>query len=284
MVTLSCPVRGCTRALERLERTLRCEVGHSHDLTRRGYVNLLQPQDKKSLDPGDRREAVEARRRTAEAGRTRELITALGDVLAPWFSSGGALLDVGAGDGFILDALASRLGAEGIGVDLSREAIDLAARSYPKLGWVIANGDRRLPFMDGSFRALVTVTGPKNAAEYWRLLEPNGVLIVAVSGPDDQAELRELVLGAAHVADRSGRMLELFGEQFDWVETREARQVEVLDKAALRDLLDGAYRGVRHGARQRFDAVDTMPVTLSHSLVVFKPRKLTAPASPPLSR
>jgi 23S rRNA (guanine745-N1)-methyltransferase len=279
VLNLSCPVRGCSLPLQKRDRALVCEAGHCHDLARRGYANLLQPQDKKSGDPGDRREAVEARRRTAERGLTRELIRTLEDVLTPVLAKGGALLDVGCGDGFILDALERHLCCEAWGTDLSRECIELAAKSFPRLSWVIANGDRRLPFADGSFRAVLSITGPKNAAEYRRLLEPDGRLIVAVSGPDDQAELRELVLGAAHAADRSARMLELFGEHFEWESTIDARQSAELDRSALRDLLDGAYRGVRHGARERFDAVHTMKVTLSHVLVVFRPRTLMGPGS-----
>lgn len=248
---------------------LRCEAGHTHDVARHGYVNLLQPQDKRSTDPGDRKEAVLARRRTAERGLTAELVRVLGDVVEPHLAGGGALLDVGAGDGFILDALATRLGCEAWGVDLSREAVELAARRHPRHGWVIANGDRRLPFPDGAFRAVLSVTGPKHSGEYARLLAPGGVLVVAVSGPEDQAELRELVLGAAHADERDARVRELFAEHFHWRETREATQRAVLEREALRDLLDGAYRGVRHAARQRFEAVTTLEVTLSHRLVVL---------------
>ncbi|MFZ0530360.1 MAG: hypothetical protein WAL91_07480, partial [Propionicimonas sp.] len=36
---LACPT--CGRALEVHERSLRCADGHSHDLSRQGYVNLL---------------------------------------------------------------------------------------------------------------------------------------------------------------------------------------------------------------------------------------------------
>lgn len=269
---LTCPVRGCGLPLERVERAFRCARGHSHDVARRGHVNLLQPQDKRSGDPGDRREAVEARRRSAERGLTRELVRELALALAPALERGGPLLDVGAGDGFVLAALTERLGVEGYGVDISREAVELAARRHPALRWVIANGDRRLPFADRAFRAVISVTGPKHAAEFRRLLAPDGLLVVAVSGPDDQAELRELVLGAAHDTDRAARMLELFGDHFELVAVREARQVEALPREALRDLLDGAYRGVRHEARRRFEALDTLTVTLAHQLVVLRPK------------
>jgi 23S rRNA (guanine745-N1)-methyltransferase len=276
VVELSCPVRGCHRPLARDARQLRCEAGHSHDLAKHGQVNLLQPQDKRSGDPGDRREAVLARRRTAERGLTRELVEMLGAVLEPQLGgsgrAAGSLLDVGAGDGFILAELAKRFSCDAWGVDISREAMELAARRHPELRWVIANGDRRLPFPDGAFNAVISVTGPKNGAEYRRLLAPGGVLVVAVSGPDDQAELLERVLGSLRPEERDLRIRELLAEHFAWRETREVRRIDDLDREALRDLLDGAYRGVRHAARQRFEGIESLRVTLSHRVVVFDPR------------
>ena len=59
---LSCPVRDCGLALAANarwapERTFSCPAGHTFDIARRGYVNLLQPQDRKSSAAGDAREA-----------------------------------------------------------------------------------------------------------------------------------------------------------------------------------------------------------------------------------
>ena len=48
---LRCTVRGCGRALSKEERRWVCEQKHSFDIARAGYVNLLQPQDKKALAP-----------------------------------------------------------------------------------------------------------------------------------------------------------------------------------------------------------------------------------------
>ncbi|MFN2240500.1 MAG: putative RNA methyltransferase, partial [Thermoanaerobaculia bacterium] len=61
-------MRGCALPLERGERALRCASNHSFDLAGSGYANLLQPQDRRSARPGDRLEAVTARRRLAERG------------------------------------------------------------------------------------------------------------------------------------------------------------------------------------------------------------------------
>ena len=50
---LLCTVRDCREQLLREERRMVCPRGHSFDIARRGYVNLLQPQDRRSKKPGD---------------------------------------------------------------------------------------------------------------------------------------------------------------------------------------------------------------------------------------
>ena len=52
---LRCTVRGCALPLTRVESRWACEKNHSFDITRHGWVNLLQPQDKRSKQPGDMR-------------------------------------------------------------------------------------------------------------------------------------------------------------------------------------------------------------------------------------
>ncbi len=79
--TLLCTVRGCGEPLRRSGGSWSCARGHSFDVAKRGYVNLLQPQDRRSLDAGDSAAVVAARRRLAAAGYDRELIVALAEEL-----------------------------------------------------------------------------------------------------------------------------------------------------------------------------------------------------------
>ena len=71
---LACTVRECGLFLERQGRTFACVRGHSYDVARAGYVTLLQPQDRKSREAGDRREAIEARARLLAAGVGRTVL------------------------------------------------------------------------------------------------------------------------------------------------------------------------------------------------------------------
>ena len=73
MLPLACTVRDCRLPLARRAGTLTCPRGHTYDIARSGYVNLLQPQDRRSPSPGDSKAAVAARGRLIESGVGREV-------------------------------------------------------------------------------------------------------------------------------------------------------------------------------------------------------------------
>jgi len=75
-----CTVRTCHEPLAREERRMVCPRGHSFDVARSGYVNLLQPQERRSKQPGDSDEAVAARRRLHDRGVTLPLFDAVAEM------------------------------------------------------------------------------------------------------------------------------------------------------------------------------------------------------------
>jgi len=271
MVTLLCPVRNCGTPLIREERALRCPRGHSFDVARSGYCNLLQPQDRKSKHPGDPKEAVLARRRFLEAGHADFLRTALletFDALA--LPRRPAVLDVGCGEGFFLGSLAREREIEGHGIDLSAPAIDLAARRWPGPSWLVVNADRTLPFANASFDLALSLTARRNAPELRRVLKPEGRLLVAIPGEDDLIELREAVLGEGLRRDRIPAVVTELAGFFKLETHRLLRHRARLDAAALQDLLASTYRGVRKSERHRAEDLGPMEVTMSLDLLVFR--------------
>ncbi len=150
---LLCPVRGCGLALGRDGRRGFCARGHSFDVARSGYINLLQPQERRSKHPGDTVAAVAARRRLHDRGVTAPLLAGIAELAGA--SSADIVLDAGCGDGFYLGSLTLLTGCTSHGVDISIPAIDAAARRYPDCEWVVANADRALPYADASFTLVV---------------------------------------------------------------------------------------------------------------------------------
>lgn len=250
-------------------------------------MNLLQPQDRRSLAAGDAKETVAARRRTLERGLGDAILTALRRRVH------GEVLDLGCGEGFFLGQLASAQTAtiSGWGVDLSVPAIDAAARRWPRARWIVANADRSLPFAAGGFDVVLSITGRKNGPEMRRLLRAEGRAVVVVSAEDDLAELRAILHGQATEKDRRSRTIEDFRGVLALVDEETVRTRVTLDRAGIDDVLAGTYRGARRAQRDRLAAhlaeasarceptrarsvagdTETLTVTSSHRMLVFAP-------------
>ena len=270
-IQLICPVRACGAPLALVFYGLRCVTGHTFDLARSGYANLLQPQDRKSSEPGDTREAVAARRRLFDRGIGVDLAEAVAALLAEQgVGAGAAILDAGCGEGFHLADVCARLGAEGCGIDISTRAIDIAAKRHRDLVWVVANADRAIPLANGSIDAILSITSRINRDEFARVLKPGGLVLVAVAASDDLAELRGIVLGESAEKDRVGRAVEALAPRFA-LESR-ARHASTLDldHDALVDLLASTYRGQRHSQLDALDGVERLSVTSSRELLLFR--------------
>jgi len=254
---LLCPVRNCRTPLVREERRLLCARGHSFDIARTGYINLLQPQDRRSKQPGDTKAALAARRRLHDRGVTAPLLHAIADILAA--SPNDIVLDAGCGDGFYLGTLAHQTGFRAHGVDISIPAIDAAARRYSACQWIVTNADRFVPYADRSFSIVISITARMNANEFRRVLRDDGRLLVALPALDDLIELR----GAGR--DRAARTVETFAKNFNLADQRRVSTTADLDASAVHDVLLSIYRPMRsHPA-------EAMRVTFSLDLLLFRP-------------
>jgi len=231
-----------------------CERAHSFDVARSGYVNLLQPQDRKSKQPGDTPEAVAARRRLHDRGVTVPLLRAIAEMVG--VSAGDSVLDAGCGDGFYLGSLVAA--GSRCGVDISIPAVDLAARRYPECEWVVANADRLVPYSDASFSVVMSITARMNSPEFRRVIRADGRLLIAVPAPDDLVELR----GAGR--DRAERTIDGFKKEFALIGEERATTVADLDAEGVNDVLHSIYRPIR------FKAVTAMKVTFSLDLLLFR--------------
>lgn len=247
---LLCTVRDCHQPLRREERRFVCGRGHSFDVARSGYVNLLQPNERRSRTPGDTAEAVAARRRVWTAAN-----------LPPLPVRGDAVLDVGCGDGYWLSQIDAE---ERAGVDISIPAIEAAAKRHPDCVWIVANADRFLPFSDASFDVVMSITARMNDAEFRRVLRDDGRLLVAVPGPDDLIELR------LNPRDRVERTIAMF-PHFALLEHRRVTTHAFLDDDAIRDVMASAYR------RPRREAASAREVTFTLDLLLFAPGSLDTP-------
>jgi len=206
---LACPLDG--EALLLNERQLTCKNGHSFDIARQGYVNLLPVQQKRSKDPGDSKDMVLARSNFLNTGvyapianRLATLICALvnsfiaGDDV---ISAGNEilLLDAGCGEGYYTDLVYQYLRQQNpttqfsvAGLDISKPAIHEAAKRNKHIAWIVGT-NRQPPLFESSVDIILCVFGFQSFDGFIKILKSGGRIILVEPGPDHLTELREII-------------------------------------------------------------------------------------------
>ena len=183
-----CPL--CEKPLTRDPKSWYCENGHSFDVARQGYVNLLTVQQKHSLHPGDTREMVLARRQFLEAGYYAPIGDTLRALVDRYCPAAQRVLDVGCGEGYYLSRLPHI--PTRVGVDISKEAVRCAAAKYKDSLWLTATASH-LPFERDSFDCLLSMFALTMEEEYYRVLKPGGLFLQVLAGKSHLSALKTII-------------------------------------------------------------------------------------------
>ena len=186
---LICPI--CGMKLNKTDASFACPGGHSFDIARQGYVNLLTVQQKHSLNPGDTREQVLSRRAFLDAGYYAPIADALIET-AKELGLSGPILDVGCGEGYYSAKLADALGAELAGFDISKEAVRCAAAKYKGHTWMVATA-AHIPVSDGSAQLLTSLFALTLPEEFHRVLSKDGYYFQVLAAQDHLLGLKSII-------------------------------------------------------------------------------------------
>lgn len=183
---LHCP--HCLTAFTQTGRSLRCETGHSFDLARQGYVNLL------GSGAGDTKEMVAARSEFLAGGHYDPLARLVAHEAARDLRRDGLVVDAGTGTGYYLGAVLARAHAStGLGMDTSTAALRRAARAHPTIGAVVWDLWKPWPVQDQVADVIINIFAPRNLAECHRVLRPDGTLVVVTPDSTHLAELGDFL-------------------------------------------------------------------------------------------
>lgn len=191
MAAWRCPV--CGAPLLPRERRLLCENGHSFDLAKQGYVNLLRAGNGQKRH-GDDAAMVQSRRDFLEKGFYAPVRDAVVRAAAP-FAAEGLILDAGCGEGYYTEAVSRLPGAQVWGTDISREAAKACARR--KIPCAVATS-AHLPLADGAARGILCIFAPLEAGEFARVLQKGGALVLAMPLRAHLWELKAAVYDAPY--------------------------------------------------------------------------------------
>lgn len=159
----------CSSKLVQVEKRFVCEKNHSYDIARQGYVNLML----NGSSHGDSKEMVVARNDFLNHGYyscLKEELCSLIEKYDPDF-----LVDLGCGEGYYTSKMAL-YAQECIGVDLSKDALKIAARNDRKSQYIVAS-IFHLPIEEKSVHCITNIFAPTPLDEVKRILIDEGIYI-----------------------------------------------------------------------------------------------------------
>ena len=189
--------------MQRSAKQVVCPHGHSFDIARQGYINLLPVQHKRSKHPGDSQEMVQARTALLNSGVYAPIADRLSVISHELFAAHQGqelcLLDAGCGEGYYLAQLLDALSASPIqkdlalvGLDISKPAIVAAARRSKSIAWLIASS-KQPPLLPETVDIIYCLFGFPMYASFKTLLKVGGHIILVEAGPAHLLELRNII-------------------------------------------------------------------------------------------
>ncbi len=199
---LRCPL--CGAALEKKEKSLFClgeKKRHCFDLASSGYADLSA----KPGGGGDPKAAVADRTAFLNGGYYAPIADTLAELCGKYVPDDDVILDLGCGEGYYSERLAASRRGGLIGADVSKYAVDRAAKRCRARGgdnafYTVASV-YKLPVADACAGGAICVFSPIAEAEILRVLKPGGVLIVACAAPNHLLGLKKAVYDSVYLND-----------------------------------------------------------------------------------
>ena len=188
MSIFCCPV--CKGSLKIEERSYKCENGHSFDISKEGYVNLILSN--KSTDAsGDDKEMVRARTEFLDGGFYSPLREKMSQLLCELCPENPVILDAGCGEGYYTSAY-SLLSENVFGIDISKSAVKHASKRCKNAHFAIGSV-YHLPVLSGLCDAVVNCFSPNAPDEFLRVLKDGGYLLYVVPAKRHLWELKSIL-------------------------------------------------------------------------------------------
>lgn len=154
------------------------------------------------------------------------------------------LLDAGCGEGSHLSAIGHNLQEKGhkpnvigVGMDIAKEGIAMAAKTYSDPMWCVADLSQ-CPFADEQFNYILNILSPSNYSEFRRLLTSDGMLVKVIPGGLYLQELRALFYtGTGKETYSNDGTMKLFSRHFERSGFEELRYHVILDSEQVKQLI-----------------------------------------------
>ncbi len=264
----------CKRVLYRDGVRAVCESGHSFDVSKEGYVNLLIGRG--GLH-GDNAEMVIARKNFLEGGYYEPLARRISELVAELARSGLAVVDAGCGEGYYTELVNKRLNESRLlsggsvplfGFDISKDAVKRAAKRRSGEGFAVASS-YDMPFSDGSVGLIYNIFSPLATDEVRRTLAQGGIFIMVIAGEEHLFSLKAAIYDTPYKNKLDSK--ELSG--FSLLSEEQIRiPIELKRSEDIKNLFmmtPYAYRTSREG-RERVSSLNALSTEAHFYILVYR--------------
>ena len=264
-----CPV--CGQELTKSEKAYRCENGHSFDIAKEGYVNLLMSSGKGKRH-GDDKLMVRARADFLGKGYYDAFSDAVSDIVLRYAPDDAVILDAGCGECKYTADILHKLSMSGknadiAGVDISKDAVAIGAKRREKISLAVASVGS-LPFRDGIADIIVNLFAPFSGAEFSRVLKDGGKVVRAYPLRLHLWELKQLV----YDTPRENEETDMAEAGFTIIETRTVRYKIHLAGSDILSLFRMTPYYYKTGAedQKKAENADSLDVTLEFGISIYE--------------
>lgn len=261
---LICPICRAELSLTENGKSIACAGARRHlwDIASSGYVNI--DGSSKSGDPKD---AVRARTAFLSLGHYEKAASLVTELLKK-YAPNGVYVDAGCGEGYYSEKFAA-VGECLFGFDLSRAAVEKAAKRKTENTFYMLAGINKMPVGDGRADAIVNIFAPCFESEYSRILKDGGVLIVMCAGKNHLMEMKRELYDETPEntlrADLPKNMTLLEKQELDYKFTLFGRE----EIESLFAMTPYSYRTQKEAA-ERLLSLESLTVTANFEFYVYK--------------
>lgn len=264
---LICPV--CSSPLSEKGKSFVCPKNHSFDIARQGYVNLLPVQNKHSLNPGDTKEMLIARRNFLDGNKYLPICKSVIDAIKKYsVVPSPVLVDIGCGEGYYTSAFEHECNARCIGIDISKDGVKMACSRSKNSAWLVATASQ-LPIADNSVDVVTAMFSLLLQDEYARILKKGGCVVEVTVGTNHLIELKKIIYDELfeqhkHPSD--------CGDKFDELMRREYNRKISLDNSELKNLLlmTPHFWRIHRERREKLEALEHLDLTVDYWVRVLR--------------
>lgn len=249
----------CNQPLTIQDEKLVCINNHSFDQSKSGYYNLVISNKKNS---GDDNNMVKTRYQFLTNNYYLFMANKVNDILTKYNIN--TLLDYACGPGYYLSLFNVK---NKYGIDISKNAINIASKHDKSSNYVVANG-YHLPYFNQSFDAISVIFAPYDSNYLANFIKDNGYLIIVKPDVNHLIQLKQVLYPIVKLND--GQIDKL--NNFKIEETIHISNTSTLNNEQLLNLFSMTpyFYKTKQSDKDKLNDINSIDMTFSFIISVYK--------------